>query len=902
MNFYSLRLDINDRREYNIELFESGYNHRLNQPKNFIIDVPSYHFFKILSIESQQKIKSFVINQFDIDVDKCLISTERVDNTITVKIQSPIHSAPPPPVETAPVAEPDPIADVDFEDIESFVDYEEQHAKKHITDPEPEMTTPVMPSSEQDLGVLYKYFHLKSIHNPYGYKLDAHLTSSLTKESFPGNLLLVKIQLIVDGRVYENTIHIVLCHPKEFLGIALDFGSESSQMAVKRYEYQEPFHQQVPDNENLFRNIVAFQKNKGWISQESTYSFYQEEPGTNFYKSLFFLKEQLSGNYNDIDQENFIVDAEDNLKMLVNTNDGLDQLFKDKYYQLPNLKILHKHERVLEEFNFEILKQGYPINLKLRELKQNVYNSILKIMIESFLKKEIIRYNGAARHIRMMLLIPNNYDTKDINKTQTNLNIIFESLSQSDEYKDFLLSWEIMTISESDASFIGYIDKHNLHTKNNADYIIIDAGKGTTDFSIIRTGDKNIYNLEPIYRNGFTGAGNLITYAIFETVIHFIREYTPDQISDIEFIKNKVLTVLSSNDLRKRNDFYNQLEKLKFNFKAAPQYQESIRQSWLAAKDGDIGFSNLTTTGISDIAVLTNILNKIHHIADFYGYIQDTCQFIVDNVVNYLKLVKDNKSDSRFAGVILTGRAFKFEPLAEMMTNRLSQELNIPAQNINLLSGNELKDICIKGVFNNSIKVNSEVTGYPIQIVYKSPQHVPENQFTTKKVLPKKSFGKKIFNFFINDLADLEHVEEIVNVKDELEINVLQRSQFLIGCKRYAIRNDEFLQSINDYHYHAEVDFTQRGYIIRKMKGQQLILISALEEIDEGGSGDRSLIVPSLFPNYIDEEFLSSLNTNDILKKSAQKDSNVLDGFYIPKPSNGSKSNNNNNKNNPLFF
>lgn len=898
MNFYSLRIDVNDRREYNLELFESGYQHRLLQPKNFIIDVPSYNFFKILSIDNQQKIKCFVHNGYDISFQKCKITTSRIENEITVRLQPFDSNVNQQQIieETTTSTEPD---NIRFDEIESYIDYEEKHSKKKESIPESPKIE--IQSSQEDLGILYKYFHLSSVSNPYGYKLDAHLTSTLTKEAFPGRLLKVKIILEVENKTYENEIRIILSHPQEFLGIALDFGSESSQMAIKRYEYHEPFHDQIPDSENLFRNIVAYQKNKGWIPAESNYSFYQEEAGTNFYKSLFFLREQLSGNYNDIDNEDFIEEIQDNLKMLVNTNDGLDQLFQQKYYQLPNLKILHKHERVLEEFNFEIQKQGYPINLKLREIKQNVYNTILRIMIESFLKKEIIRYNGAPRNVRMMLLIPNNYDTKDINKTQSNLNIIFKSLSETEEYKDFLLSWEIMTISESDASFIGYIDKNNIHVKNNSDYIIIDAGKGTTDFSIIRTGNKNIYNLEPIYRNGFTGAGNLITYAIFETVLHFIRENTSDSISDIEFIKTKILTSLSSNDLRTRNDFYNQLEKLKFNFKPE-QYNKDIKNAWLNAKDGDITFRNITTSGDNNIAVLTNILEKTHHISDFYGYIHDTCSFIVDNVVNYLNLVKKNKSDSRFEGIILTGRAFKFEYLANMMKERLSKELQIPQNNINLLSGNELKDICIKGVFNNSIKVNSEVTGYPIQIIYKSEIDVPQNQFTSKIPTPKKSIGKKIFNFFINDLADLDKVEEVVSVKDELSLSVLQRSQFLIGCKRYAIRNDEFLQSINEYPYHAEVDFTQRGYLIRKMKGDQLKLISALEEIDEGGSDDRSLIVPSLFPNYIDEEYIVSLKTNDIVKNNTSSIQNEsMNDFYIPKVTN-TNNNNSNSNNNPLFF
>lgn len=871
MNFYSITLDINDRREHNLELFPQGQDHRLQRPKSFVIDIPNFTHFKIVSAALTNDIKCFVLNEEDIALRDCKVEALRDGNKVLIRLEKK---------ETAKtdfepaITKPEPKADISFEEIEALAEYN----KPKVKTPDPVIA---VQETREDLGDISNQVTLAFTSNDYAYKLDAILKGGLSDHQYDDTSMEVIFQLNVKGHIYENSIIVTLSHPASFLGIALDFGSESSQMAVKRYEAIAPFHAQSADNENLFRNIVAYHKNQGWIPRESTYDFYQEEKGTDFYKSLFFLKEQLTGAYKNVDQEPFIKNTAENLKMLVNIEDGFTTLEKAKYYQLPNLKILHKHERLLEDYNFEIEKDGYPITLKLRELKQKVYNSILEIMIVSFLKKEFIRYDNSRRNIRMMLLVPNNYDTKDINKTQHHLNMIFEALSKSEEYQGKIGAWEILTISESDASFIGYINKNNVHIQNNKDYIIIDSGKGTTDFSIIRTGAKNLYNLRPVYRNGFTGAGNMLTYAVFETVMHFIREQNPEYGADVLYIRNKIIDVLKSNDLESRNKFYNQIERLKFNYKEK-EFEASIRKSWLEAYDGDINFENLVAANVG-IDAVTNLLTKVNGISDFYGYITNACHFIVNNVVSYLKIIKDNKEDLSLSGVVLTGRAFKFRQLADMMKDKLNQDLGIPKDKITLLQGNELKDICIKGVFNNSIKLNAEVTGYPVQLIYKSVQDMPQSEIHTR---PKVSLSKKIFNFFINDLADMEHIDEVVSVEDNVNFNVLQRSQFLIGCKRYSIRNDEFLTTQPGIPYTASIDFTQRGFVMRRKIGNKVNYVSALEEIDEGGSGDKSLIVPSLFPNYMDEEYIQSIHTEAIAKadKSGHKNSDPYppDDYYPP--------------------
>lgn len=887
MNFYSLTLDINDRREHNLELFPKGQTHRLQKSKSFVIDLPGFSLVRIASILMNSEAKCFVLNEEDIPLSSCDAQVHREGERIVIHFQKKTKTDIP---ETNPVATPR--DDISFEDIEALSEYNKPKEKKPVETPTP------IADLRTDLGYAAPHLQVQFSQTAHSFKLEGILPQGIRDDAHADAQLEVVYQLEVNGRVYENSILVTLSHPANFLGMALDFGSESSQMAIKRYESTHPYHPQTADNENLFRNIVAYHKNQEWIPSNSTYDFYQEEKGTNFYKSLFFLREQLSGNYRSVDNEPFILEPQENLKMLLNIEDGFTTLDGQKFYQLPNLKILHKHERLLEDYVFEIMKEGYPIPLKLRDLKQKVYNTILEVMIVSFLKKEFIRYDNAKRNIRMMLLIPNNYDIKDINKTQHHLNIIFDALAKSDEYKGKIGAWEILTISESDASFIGYINKNNVDINNNKDYIIIDSGKGTTDFSVIRTGEKNLYNLKPIYRNGFTGAGNMITYAVFETVMHFIREHSPEHGADVLFLKEKVVEVLKGNDLASRNKFYNHIERLKFNYRDKSE-EQMLRKAWLEARDEQVSFQNVAS-GNHEMDALVNLLSKVNGITDFYGYITEACHFIVNSVVSYLRIIKDNKDDLALTGVVLTGRAFRFQMLADLMREQLHSSLGIPLEKISLLGGNELKDICIKGVFNNSIKLNAEVTGYPIQLVYRSQQDVPDSKRSNNTRNP---LSKRIFSFFINDLADMDKVEEVRSIEDKVDYHLLQRSQFLIGCKRYAIRNDEFLSPQTRSQYSASIDFTQRGFVMRRKVDNKVDYVSVLEEIDEGGSGDKSLIVPSLFPNYMDVEFIQSLNKAVAKKQVSQTPNSAPPEDYYPPyyaPEDNTPKNTNND--NPLFF
>ncbi len=838
MNFYSLPVIINDRREMLLELTEQNIQAKHN---SYIIEVPSLTSFNLFSILRENTIRTFVEGNRDIPMSRVEAACTYINGIVTLRLFE--HQPEPPKQEERqePVKER-----LSYEDLEDFV------AKDKPKQKEPAV---VLSEKTEQLGQVNNHLSLSFESQQHVIQVKSRQIREINQELFDQNKLTLRVVLEVNDETYSNAIDLYLSHPSQFLGIALDFGSESSQMAVKRYTNDFNLQEKRPEIENLFRNIVSFHKANGWVSQNEVVDFYQEEKNTNFYKSLFYLKEQLSGEYEDIDKEVFIKNIADNLKMLVNTKDGFNTLTAQKFHQLPNLKIIHKHEDLLSGVSFEIEKHGYGIPIKLSEIKQKVYNTILKVMIASFLKKEFIRYDNATRFIRLMLLVPNIYDTNDINYIQHQLQHIFQELSEH-EYKGRILAWEVSTISESDASFIGYINKNNISIQKDRDYIIIDSGKGTTDFSIIRTGKDNIFDLKPIYRNGFSGAGNMVTYAIFETLLHYIRQTAQTNQSSIKYIKDKVVRILTSDDLERKNNFYNELERLKFNFKGN-NVSGQVRGTWDHARSGDISFKDLIEYG-DGINTLISLLSGIENVSDFYGYIGETCDFIADSTVRYIKLIKDNKKDFNCAGIILTGRSFLFKPLADKMKQSLVQQLGVNENQINLLNSSELKDICIKGVFNNSIRVNAEMTGYPIQLIFGDKE--PEQVQPKKPSVSRKSLFARIFN----DLNTFDQVEKVLAFDANLNFDKLQTSQFLIGSKTYRISGNDIFQKKQGISYEADVEFTHKGYFVRRKHNGVVDRIAPMKAIEDSDNSDMSLIIPSLFPNYIDEKYLNSLERDDI--------------------------------------
>ncbi len=279
MNFYSLPIIINDRREMLLELVEQYSTTRNN---SYIIEVPSLTSFNLLSILREGTIKTFVEQSRDIPLQQIETECTFMNGIVTLRLfeNIPLYIQPAPEEPAAPKEK------LSYEDLEDF-------KPKAKAQPEA-VVTPVTERNEQ-LGNVNSHLALMFESNRHAINVKSRQIREINQELFDQNKLTIRVVLEVNQQSYSSYLDLYLSHPSQFIGIALDFGSESSQMAVKRYTNDFNLLEKKPEIENLFRNIVSFHKSNGWLEQNETVDFYQEEKNTNFYKSLFFLKEQLSG-------------------------------------------------------------------------------------------------------------------------------------------------------------------------------------------------------------------------------------------------------------------------------------------------------------------------------------------------------------------------------------------------------------------------------------------------------------------------------------------------------------------------------------------------------------------------------------------------------------------------------
>jgi hypothetical protein len=438
---------------------------------------------------------------------------------------------------------------------------------------------------------------------------------------------------------------------------------------------------------------------------------------------------------------------------------------------------------------------------------------------------------------------------------QKQLDDIFANLART-EFAGRLSAWEILTVSESDAAFIGYLSMPEAAVKANKDYVIVDVGKGTTDFSVVHTGMQNVLDIQPVYRNGFAGAGNLITHAIFETLLHFIREQSAESGSTMVYIKEKLLAALSGSDLRFKNEFFSQIERLKFNFRDGSS--DETRKQWTGVMSGAFSWKNIAASGNeAELSTIMALLKRMVHSADLYNYVENVCQAISEKIVAHLALVQKNKSGFDCDGIILTGRGFLFKPLERLVKQKIVSTLGIAEQKIVMLVGNELKDVCIKGVFDTSIKINAEAVGHPIQMVRNSSA---ASSSSLSANISDKIGAKWWQKLFLNSVeSDMQQNIKHIVYDSQLNFQELSNSQIAIGCNVYHVAENSIFNTQQGIHYSASIDFTSEGYVVRRNNGSIVDAKSALLLVPEYTTSDKRMVIPSLFPNYVLPDQLESL-------------------------------------------
>lgn len=621
--------------------------------------------------------------------------------------------------------------------------------------------------------------------------------------------------------------------------LALDFGSEASQMKEGSYGGGEglTIHSDVV---NLF-SVIRQTDNRYPQEQDQNFEQYESDRPDRLYKSIFYADRNLIGQ-----QAAFKIQGRDfywlngGLSMAVPSNElnARDGVFLRDKTQIPNLKLVRNNTNLSSGMRFQLNDGLRSSEKSFTELRGTLYMGLLQRMLRAYFDQKI----SGLVFLRLTLLVPNIYSPDDIQETRKIIGDILDAYALE---KNTLAGYEVDCLSESDASFLGCLN--NVKVLPNHYYIIVDCGKGTTDYSIleIEQGNNNIFR--PLYRNGFAGAGNYITYAFIKAACSFLI----NDLFDDEELKGKVRQFLESmfngNNLYFHKKFFGHAERWKKNQSGSiPTSRESVENSWREARSGQIGFEkffSLWPNALEESSFL-ELLEKIDEVWDWNGHIAAAIEEIVSEITTQLEpVIQHQNSHARCGGIVLTGRGSLYEPLADALSNALQGMKGMQkVERVDTKTLN-LKEVCLDGVFSQSLRFYADLSSTPVEV---DTQHFRQVQ---KK---KQGFLSRIFGGGSSVGAAYNPEDnsiEVINGHD------LTNIRFLIGGKVFKVLPGRGSSASDQF-----VLVPTRGatYLLEKKQDGTISQIRPLiQDNDRAVNEDR--ILDSLYPGWYRSSILNSL-------------------------------------------
>lgn len=620
--------------------------------------------------------------------------------------------------------------------------------------------------------------------------------------------------------VYEDAVKICLySEEEEVISAALDFGSEASQIRYDRSD----------SNANVIDTMLSFGNNPN-----SDVEYWQGKRGDNLYKSVFFINmnpdETLYAEKPKVDDKKAFVQP-----LLSSSTQRQDY---QSLELLPNLKLVEIGKNFMELSSRRIqfpgkpkIAVGTPPSLSSSESRE----SILRIILSNFLHCMLKDIEDGDKYLRMVLMVPNVYYQSKIYKLVHDLYEDFATIQKSGDYPR-CKGIEVQVVSESDAAFLGVRHvRKDLKNASNGYFLIVDAGKGTTDYSILQQHVK-FTEFSSLYRDGIPASGNVLTYAFHEAFCAFMEKH------NIDLSKLMTTTNVQNSELLKYMWY---LEQFKINY-------GSTQGECLAPKSAEIK----DMTGV--LLYMMRQVEQRHVIPGCRYYVDrkvDTlCQCLEKSLKNYI-----GRKKTKFIQVLLTGRGFLFSPFKNAVVEMLIKNEWIEDDSSVLhVVGNEAKTICLVGALaiekECSVNHNSGLIGSPL--IRRTVEDGPFRSFWGN-LFNAKRIREVDIDFFYHGSSRI----------------YAQNVDIVIGGRKYS-------KSANEKQKQA-LFYTGEGFLLKNEENESKKLIEHSFSFSDGNIGN--LVMESLFPfyrgsmgTYITRQEQSHTNNSE----SPQDESTIL---IIPK-------------------
>ena len=473
----------------------------------------------------------------------------------------------------------------------------------------------------------------------------------------------------------ERYIDLIFCKEERTYNVVLDFGSEASQMSI----VERGTTIGLNSISTIFTNIKHHYQTDDRTNDEA----YVQYAGTPLlYRSFYYIRKKFDLQETPSPSD---PDSHDLISFLSRRND-LDSLNKE-FIALPNAKIA--------SFG-GVITPSITVNgndLHIEDFGDDYfYRKAINLFVYEALSIIRLRHPGTHKAVNLCILVPNVYPLTMINKKLAALFDDVRKMLERDEFRD-IIGFELCQVSESDASMLGLFAANPLQAFDASDgnYLIMDAGKGTLDFSILKYDPRNPKQYKNLCRSGIIGAGNAVTYAIALALVYdFLQQNCEDfdEKKADDQVRSVLFNVVLKADMAEQFDFLREVEayKVRYNENRFSEEEEPV--------DLTTKIDEVRLTGI------TNYISRLQYrIADPRGYVTNEIRSIVLDVLSKLKEITNRVGRSKdqiihIDRVIFTGRGFLMKQLQdEMMVALLTIEPRI--ERIRIREAGHEKDICL---------------------------------------------------------------------------------------------------------------------------------------------------------------------------------------------------------------
>ena len=657
---------------------------------------------------------------------------------------------------------------------------------------------------------------------PYTWNGRSLRMTSLTSEAEPRNIVVS----IVSPEGFAVPLKIFVAGNRAIYDVVLDFGSEASQISITRRD-REVWH--VDDILSVFTSIRdRYDKS---IEPGKCTQFEKDV----YYKSQFFIPKRLSDRTDDgesasVFMEDFnpaLVPDNERLKFLTKTVDENTPDFKEKYMKLPNVKISKFSAIPLNKIYFNgVLNQisGFRDDY--------YYRSAINIFVHTILDYLQNVADVPGCYMSLTVLMPNVYSQSQVSRNLEYMAEDMDSILGRNEYRR-ISGYEIQSISESDASFLGIMNTEGARREDGM-YLIMDAGKGTLDSSVVRVDNHGKRLYSGLFRFGSVGAGAALSYAVLVCLADaFLRAALNGYVAGDEnllreFIWKAILNREEGPDLAELTEM----------LKAVDAYKSLIGSDRLS---GDVNppvvapkYESVDAPGMNMKTFTIWIGNAIdrNHLVDL-SRLDVQIDEIVEDSMRKLDELPDYADKIDY--VIFSGRGFLLERFREKMYSRLQEKF----PSIRMLPcPDDMKNQCLKVV--NSVRANH----YDGRLVGK-----PYVQTNVRKSQEEYSSVLKMLSRILGCVTRLM----LGRAKDDFSIlNPDGSNPLVYGFKDKLAGLGDTIR-VGNYNYDVDNEFFKSGPVDLLFDGSDVWMRQrdGVRRLDTGQIGcvPKSIAFASLYPD-----------------------------------------------------